>query len=311
MTGASDYAHPLVRSLAWLIGAPGLLAHGPGSQHGALADDTWCAAALKQAHPWLAQLDADPAVLDRLLVQHNVRRLGRLAELLLAFWLGNTDRFDLLAVNLAVRDGGRTLGDFDFVFRDHATGTAVHWELAVKFYLQRPGACGFTGYTGPAGQDILAAKADRVFSRQLKLNQTPAGIAALAALGLDQVEPRAFLKGWLFYPVVGEGRPAPGINPAHCRGWWRHHRSGSDHDWPRPGHSYRVIDRLEWLAWPCAAAGAFDATALSVCLDRHFASGGTALMVVEFDSTSRDAREIGRGFVVPAGWPNQANDALN
>lgn len=300
-----------MRSLAWLIGAPGLLAADHRLRHDALADDAWCAAALRQARPWLAQLDADPVVLDTPLAQRDVRRLGRLAELLVAFWLGNTDRFELLAVNLAVREGGRTLGDFDFVFRDHATGAAVHWELAVKFYLQRPGANGFTGYIGPAGQDILAAKADRVFSRQLMLGQTPAGMAALAALGLGQVEARAFLKGWLFYPVTGEGCAVPGVNPAHCRGWWRHHRSDTGDGWLRAGCGYRVIDRLEWLAWPCASAGAVDATMLKACLDQHFASGGKALMVVEFDGTSCHAREIGRGFVVPPGWPQQAVDGAN
>ena len=306
MIGEPHYAHPLVRSLAWLIGAPGLLAADSHFQHDRLVDDAWCAQALREARPWLARLDAEPAVVDTLLARSNVRRLGRLAELLVGFWLDNTDRFELLAVNLAVRDGGRTLGDFDFVLRDHASGAAVHWELAVKFYLQRPGAAGFGGYSGPVGQDILAAKADRVFSRQLLLGQTLAGQAALATLGLRQVEARAFLKGWLFYPAGCQVLAAAGVNRSHCRGWWRHHAANDAAHWPQPGYGYRIIDRLEWLAWPCANNGALDAMAIAASLEQHFASGGKALMVVEFDGTSSLAREIGRGFVVPPEWPEQA-----
>ena len=185
--------------------------------------DQWCAQQLDASRAWLSALDTDPRPLEQFVALRNTRRLGFLAEALLAFWLSESPRFELLAENLAVRDHGRTLGDFDLVFHDLEGGGATHWELSVKFYLRLPAMVGLSAYVGAAGDDTLAAKADRVLNRQLGLAHTDAGKAALADLGIERVAARAFVKGWLFYPVGVQPESLPGLNPAHGRGWWRRH----------------------------------------------------------------------------------------
>ncbi len=301
MTPAKPYAHPLVRSLAWLIGSPGLLTCGD-ARHAEVVDDAWCARQLDDSRDWLAALDADPQALEDFIALRNIRRIGFLAEALLAFWLSNCGRFELLAENLVVRAGGRTLGDFDLLLRGRDGGLPTHWELSVKFYLRLPASDGMASYVGPAGRDTLAAKAERVLTRQLGLSQTTAGKAALAALGIERIAARAFVKGWLFYPAGAQPVPTPGVNPAHGRGWWRCHMADDDGVWPAPNRGYRILDRLEWLAWPSIAGQTLDRHELKPSLGTHFAAGAGALMVVEFDNCSAQAHETSRGFVMPPGW---------
>lgn len=306
MKPALFYAHPLVRALAWLIGSPGLLTPAAGS-HAGVVDDAWCARQLVASHSWLAAQDADPRPLENFIALRNVRRLGFLAEALLAFWLRSCGRFELLAENLVVREGGRTLGDFDLLLRDRDDGLAVHWELSVKFYLRLPAADGLTAYVGPAGRDTLAAKAHRVLTRQLGLAHTAAGRAALAKLGIEGVAARAFVKGWLFYPpgMPAGAMPAgaiPGLNPAHRRGWWRRHVADAADKWPMPGRAYRILERLQWLAWPAIGGPTLDWRELQLRLHTHFATAAGALMVVEFDHHAPQAIETSRGFIMPPNW---------
>ena len=295
------YLHPLVRALAWLIGSPGLLTPAAGSNAG-VVDDAWCARQLAASHTWLAAQDADPRPLEEFIALRQLRRLGFLAEALLAFWLRNCGRFELLAENLVVREGGRTLGDFDLLLRDRDDGDTLHWELAVKFYLRLPTADGLAAYVGPAGRDTLAAKADRVLTRQLGLGHTPAGKAALTKLGIERIVARAFVKGWLFYPVIAHASATPGLNPAHGRGWWRRHAAQAEDNWPMPGRAYRILDRLQWLAWPGIAGQTLDWRELELRLRTHFATGAGALMVLEFDHHAPQTIETSRGFVMPPDW---------
>lgn len=301
MTAAQSYAHPLVRSLAWLIGSPGLLTCTGGS-HANVVDDAWCARQLGDSRAWLEGLDADPQSLETFIALRNIRRVGFLAQALLAFWLSHCGRFELLAENLVVRADGRTLGDFDLLLRECDGGVPTHWELAVKFYLRLAAPDGMAGYVGPAGQDTLAAKALHVLTRQLGLGQTAAGRAALADLGIEQITARAFVKGWLFYPAAVQPVATPGLNPVHGRGWWRRHTGGDGGVWPVRDRCYRILDRLDWLAWPSIAGQTLDWRELELRLRMHFAADGGALMVVEFDNCTAQAREISRGFVMPPHW---------
>lgn len=211
----------------------------------------------------------------------------------------------VLAQNLPVRDGARTLGEFDFVLRLPEPADTVHWECAVKFYLRTPGATRFACYVGPGDTDTLGAKIDKVFDRQLQLGDTQAGQACLRANGIGAVRPRAFIKGWLFYEIGQAGSDVQGLSPAHGRGWWLRGAPG----WERAlkEHAcYVVLPRLDWMAWPWLAASAGlprdeMAAAVSVAV-----GAGEAVMVVQLQEAHGAWRECSRGFVVPAGWGQPA-----
>ena len=294
--------HPLVRTLAWLIGSPGLLAARAPEYQGKVVGDDWCTAALADSTLWLLAEDAAPHALEAFIDLHHSARLGRLAENLLAYWFMHVGRFALIARNLAVRDGGATLGEFDFVFRDHAEGRIVHWESAVKFYLFRPEIGGLAGYVGPGERDTLAAKADKVFSQQLKLAATQPGRAVLHAIGVEPEAALAFVKGRLFHPEEGGLEPAA-VNPHHPRGWWRRFDAAGDLPGAKAGR-YRRIDRLDWMTpeGGVAHADSWSPAQCEAALAEHFAAGGAAVMLAQLDDDAGRLVEVSRGFVTPPGW---------
>ena len=304
---APQLANPQVRALAWLIGSPGLL-EAQGEQ---VVTDDWCHAALAEAAPWLLALDREPQPLLDFLAQRTSRRVGRLAESLLSFWLRRRAGVELLAENLAVRGEQRTLGEFDFIFREPGQAQATHWETAVKFYLFRPEIGGLAGYAGPAGEDLLAAKAGRIFTRQLALGASPEGATALAALGVSTLRTRAWVKGWLFYPLGQAATPAAGTNPAHAHGWWLRHAPGWEREL-QAGRRYAILPRLDWLVWPWSAAEdeTLSIAGLAAAVDLRMAAAGESLLVVEMEAEIKAGikaeegcwRESSRGFIVPATW---------
>ena len=296
------FTHPLVRSLAWLIGSPALLADGAAPGPDMVVDDAWCAAALDDALPWLKRQDSDPAALETFVAAKRSARLGHLAETLVAYWLGHGGRFVLLAENLAVRESGRTLGEFDFVLRDLASDETVHWELTVKFYLRDPHLHGLAAFVGPTRTDTLAAKTTRMFSSQVRLSRTPAGAAALAAIGAPVGAARALIKGRLFYPQQPVAHESV-VNPAHARGWWM--RLGEFRRAGVPaGRVFRVLERTQWLVWPEHRdfAPCLDTQAIAGLAEAHFRAGNPALSVAEFDAKRSQTLECARGMIVPDHW---------
>lgn len=306
---APRLTHPLVRSLAWLIGSPGLLDPRDARFKGRLVGDDWCSRALADATPWLLGLDGAPQELVNHVQARPTRRLGRLAEALIAFWLEHAPETELLACNLPVREGGRTLGEFDFILREQGANRATHWESAVKFYLQLPDAQAMSGYVGPGDNDTLGAKVDKVFQRQLALRESSAGRKVLAAAQVEELDARAFLKGWLFYEGApgnrSQGADAPGLSKTHWRGWWLRCVPG----WEQAlddACGYVILPRLQWLAWPWRTgdAGVLDRSGLLAALGESMAEAADAVMVVQMHREPGAAQwiEQSRGFVAPAAW---------
>jgi len=74
-----------------------------------------------------------PEVLPDLNLQ---QKLGHLFEDALASLLVASHKVDLLEQNLQLRDEDRTtVGELDFLIREHSNNALVHLELATKFYL--------------------------------------------------------------------------------------------------------------------------------------------------------------------------------
>lgn len=150
------------------------------------------------------------------------RRLGHHFENLVATALAHSERFEVVARNLALRDSGATLGELDLLVRDRADGALCHWELALKFYLGLPGEPGHEGWPGPDPRDQLSRKASHLYNRQLRRSQEPTVAALLAERGWT-VQRRVLLtRGRLFYPMW-DAPAAPDVaDPEHRRGeWWR------------------------------------------------------------------------------------------
>lgn len=296
---------PAVRDLAWVIASPGLLDANHAEYARQVVDDAWCEAQLRACLAWLLKLDTAPHALHRHIATHASRRLGLYFETLIAFWLTHAPHIQLISRNLQVRDGNRTMGEYDLLWRDE-TGHVRHWEAAVKFYLQAEAIPATRAFVGPGARDRLDLKLDRVFQHQLVLGRTPAGLASLPD-GIKLGGAQAFIKGYLFYPAgATEAQATPGVSPSHLRGWWQHH---SSMELPQSQADTRwvVVPRLRWLAPLRMTAGAEMVTQDEMCaaLERHFALSHRALLLAEMMRVEDSSwQECARGFVVHADWPH-------
>jgi hypothetical protein len=292
---------PHVRALAWLIDAPGLLDRQAPQWQGRVA--RLGANAGDAARDWLHGLERAPAALHAHLAFQPFGRLGRYAEKLMTFYLRHLGV--LAAHNVQVRAAGsQTIGEFDFlVWRG---SELLHWEFATKFYLLEPAGAGDAQpqadyFVGPNLADSLGAKMDKIFSRQLALSSHP---AAQCLLPQPVAAAEALVKGWLFYP---DGDfpllPALGVCAGHCRGFW----CGLTDLAAAP--RYAVLPRLSWLAPALLpAAGTLDRGELEDRVNAHFETGNMPLMVALLRIEGQQALEVERGFIVPDGWRQRADE---
>lgn len=295
-----------VRDLAWVIASPGLLDANHTGYTGQVVNDAWCATQLQTCMPWLSALDATPHTLHEYIAARTSRRLGHYFETLISFWFSHRPDTQIIARNLQVQESGRTLGEYDLLWRDDA-GRARHWEMAVKYYLQVKPLSEQCAFIGPGARDRLDLKLDRVFQHQLGLGRTPAGRAALPD-GIELGTAQAFMKGYLFYPAEqSRTLSPPGVSATHLRGWWIRFpvsllpQTSNDSGW-------MILPRLRWLAPARLAADASVMTNAEICavLGQHFTATSEALQVIELQRAVDDGtwHECARGFVVYSAWPD-------
>ncbi|MBT6176245.1 MAG: DUF1853 family protein [Deltaproteobacteria bacterium] len=301
------FKHPRVRDLAWVIASPvmlrGDIADRP-SFSGQACDD-----AFLKALPKLEELDADPNPLLSYLEKLPGHRVGRYFEALTNYWLRNLTTFDVVTNNLQLRRGKQTLGEIDFLFRDGEQ--LVHWEAAVKYYLQLKPGCEDHEFIGPNTADNLASKLGRLFEKQLP-RSTPENLAlALGPLnGTDCIRRQAFVKGWLFYHC-SETSPGelPGhLNSNHLKGFWIRH--GEDELPKNPNEGlWALLTKPYWLA-PLIThdqGALLTRRQLELLLESHFSTRESPLLVAQLQRNDSGYEEISRGFVVPANWPHLTN----
>ncbi len=295
---------PAVRDLAWVIGAPGLLDAAHPEYRGRVVDDAWCSAQLQAATPWLVALDQSPQALHDFIAAFPTRRLGHYFETLIRFWLMQLPDTRVIATNLQVHEEQRTVGEYDFLFRN-ASAEVCHWEAAVKFYLQVEAKPEQRTFIGPGTRDRLDIKLDHVFRHQLHLGQTHAGQSALPQ-GVVLSQAQAYIKGYLFYHVSTPGRAAvAGVSAAHQSGWWLRHKQDELPQTSTDSH-WIIPPRLHWLAPLRLAEDAMvmSGSTLKAALDAHFSNGTEATLVMELlRDENGEWREAARGFVVCSSWP--------
>ncbi len=298
-----DYGHPAVRDLAWVIGSPPLYAHRDEGLRCASA--AGCAAELAAFARELERLDRDPTPLLCALGNPPNPRLGIYFESLVAFWLERSERYDLLAHNLPIRDCKRTLGELDFVVRDGETGLVSHWEVAVKYYLQTGAVDDLEAWVGPNRQDSLGRKARHLVEQQLPRARLPQAERALADRGLRIDQSFLFVKGWLFYAqtvalgcdgsIQQEQSPVPGgLASGHLRGsWCRAEVFGGQLG--RGSLAWRVLNKPNWLV---EQRDSEQTPAAPLPMGKNECLGERPQLAVGM----RAQQEVERFFVVPNDW---------
>ncbi|MBA6096920.1 DUF1853 family protein [Pseudomonas juntendi] len=294
---------PAVRDLAWAVLSPPLLAGTPCPQRHPLAGSLWA----QQPHrleQWLRALDKDDHPLRDWLAKLGSRRLGLYYERLWQFALRHAPGIELLAANLAIREGGLTLGELDVLLRD-ADGVH-HLELAIKLYLGPPGGGHDTqAWLGPGCHDRLGAKLAHLAQHQLPMSRGAHSQQALARLGAQQVQAHMWLGGYLFYPRPGHAEEPEGANPQHLRGRWVRRR-----DWAMAvGERWQPLPRSAWLA-PARveAAQCWQAEQFAAWLHVLDPQAPAQLLVRLEQEADGAWQEAERVFLVADNWPQLRSD---
>jgi hypothetical protein len=229
-------------------------------------------------------------------------KLGLRFEAIVAHWIDLEPSLNLLAKNLVVHDGKRTIGEFDLIVDNN--GTVEHWELAVKFYLGISDVLNLANWHGPDPSDTLARKINRMASHQLRLSQHPAGQKLLQLNGWDVRRARSLVKGRLFHPYqsfrLQQFLMPPNVNPGHEKGWWL-----TDTDFALAPElksaRFVILERSNWLAPLLSVAN-------TQIMDHHqtvsFLSGIETKGTIPLAQLTADGEELSRGFVAFPQWLN-------
>ncbi len=297
--------HPAVRDLAWtLISAP-LFRDISCPQRHPLAACTWSPAQLSN---WLQQLDQNADSLEAWLALSSTRRLGLYFERLWQFALRAAPDVELLAANIAIRQGGHTLGEMDLLSRD-ANGDH-HIELACKFYLGPRHASGLdpSNWLGPGAEDCLELKLEHLRQQQLPLSNTPQARSVLATLHINCVQAEVWLGGYLFYPWAAACEPPLGAHPQHLRGLWLHRGQWPEFAAQTTAGRWLVLPRPRWLA----PARTDETNSLTLAqLTEHLQQTTPVpipLLVAQLEQRADgDWHELQRLFVLHDNWPQTSN----
>lgn len=246
---------------------------------------------LPEAKVWDSELEAlsagDPLNFEQ--------KLGHLYEDAMERLIQNSDTWELLARNLQVSDAdGRTLGEIDFLMRDIRSGTAVHLELAVKFYLAFRDVDGVERFPGPDPRDNWLAKLDRLRTHQLQLCGSEAGRALLdERFGIERVVARQRVYGIIFDPVSASTLSSPpSVSPEARRARWLYVK-----DWDRYfGGVGRVIVVPKYL-WP-VLLGEELLRGMDTVDAGELKRRAKERCTLFWDAAARDVV-----FLVPDGWP--------
>ena len=317
MNSIGTIRHPLVRDLAWVMASPSLISSINESVT-EIVSDSECLDFLRDNQQWLMSLNKEPTALVEALSKQESSRLGYYFEDLVAYWLNHIISDGYFGSHVKVSANKRDLGEFDFLFS--RSQKYYHWETAVKFYLYTRDQSGVTTWYGPNANDTLHKKLSRMMAHQVRLSELTEAQPVLSEIGIEasDINPRAFLKGYLFYPFGMDNYQKNykvadcTISPAHLKGWWLpindldpsklKSLSGKALRW-------RLLPKLEWLA-PRVYEQEFGSDLLlteiqvTKVLHAHFsAQGESQLIAGYFLNDAGQWQEQTRGFVVNGGWP--------
>lgn len=293
----------VLRHLAWLCTAPSLLAPPEQGATGLARLPQVFRPGDYLPADWRERLTRLAARTDCVVALEAAagRRLGHYFETLYACLLQEVLGWDVLARNLPVREGGRTLGELDFLVRNPVSGEVEHHEIAIKFYLgYRAEGQGPARWYGPNSRDRLDLKAGRLLEHQARLSELPATRMSLAGRGLPQpVCARVWMPGYLFYPREQVLTSPAGVAADHLRGHWARASSVTS------GAMAHVVPlaKPHWIG-PWQQAEAPD-TGRAQELAKHIAAGGQPRLFACLRQEPGDGswREESRFFLVPDHWP--------
>ena len=210
---------PLLQDMVWAISSSPLME--PDHTECCWYSAAWFQSLFKSSEPLISQQYEHNEAIQMLLREQKDQRLGQYFECLWLYWLTKSERYEVIEHNLAIRDGGVTLGELDFLVLDKVTRECIHWELAVKFFLGVGDTSRLDSWFGPGKKDRLDKKFQHLKHRQSVLTAQSAVKEILHEKGLKVDKCGVIFKGRLFYPHQAMKTVTPqGACQQHQRSVW-------------------------------------------------------------------------------------------
>ncbi len=213
-----------------------------------------------------------------------IRQVGRWFERVHLTALRGMPGVEVLAANEPLRDGNRTIGELDVLFRRDAR--IVHREVAVKYYLAAKPGTHCSAWLGPGKRDRLDLKLDRLATHQITVARQARDAEAWPENLPFPDETEVLMLGALFSPR-GEKRLPEGAHEEADHGHWYFASEFAETFGDAP---WCDLEKPWWLS-PEHARGEPSKAA------RDLVRGLRRPALV-----ARVDTEVERAFVVPDGW---------
>lgn len=248
--------------------------------------------------PFLQNLDENPDRFRIYFKEKGIRRLGKYFEQLIYCFLSLHPGYELILANHQVREGKRSIGELDLVYLDKKNESAVHLEIAVKFYLGMGDTQNWSQWLGPNTVDRLDLKLRKLLNKQSRLADHPALQETWERLGFFPKRQEILLKGYLFYPKVEVAMPSKPTDSyhGHKRSFWVLQKRFE----AKEGKSYRMLPRLKWLS----ANDLGDAELVEIDPAKPLKK---PVLMANFDESGLEGE---RFFLVPDEWLEKARREL-
>jgi hypothetical protein len=179
---------------------------------------------------------------------NNKLRLGKYVERLVTHQLSNHNNIQILAKNIQIQQGTRTLGELDCILLQNSH--PIHLEIVYKFYVYDPSlnhhelAC----WIGPNRKDSLIEKLEKLTQKQLPLLYSKECQNALKSLSIDteNMKQQVYFKAQLFIPLHTHKLTVDHINPDCIVGFYIHKK-----ELPQfKDAKFYIPSKKDWLCIP-------------------------------------------------------------
>jgi hypothetical protein len=250
----------------------------------------------------LLALDSEIELVDSYFAKLCSLPMGKYFEQLIFFLIARDNRLELILSNQQIKEGNRTIGELDLIIKDTQTKKVEHWEICLKYYLQRNPSTDSRLMIGPNSMDNLSRKSAKLLNHQLPLSKH----ASLKYItGAYNVECKLFMKGQLYYHLNDNSMIAEDVNRHHETGWWcflseTEAMLNSDLKWAK-------LTKPDWIGLHNESnqTSLLSNNEMTEILRAQIASETNTVLVVGMKEHENGWIEDTRGFIVHNNWPNQ------
>lgn len=154
----------------------------------------------------LHQFEIAPKSIKIQIVIDEKLRLGKYVERFVSHQLQQEPLIDIIAENIQIQQGKRTLGELDCILQKE--NTIIHLEVVYKFYLidETVGTTELEHCIGPNRKDSLVEKLSKLKQKQLPLLYSNECETYLKSIGISRVAIKqlVYFKAQLFTPFSKE-----------------------------------------------------------------------------------------------------------